>query len=118
MKPQPKLRPRVCKGRAYTPTKTINAEAELRFLALQSVGPGFTMIDTPITLGLQFIMLKPKSAKKRTHHCVRPDIDNLIKLVADGLNGVLWKDDALIWKVVAEKLYSPEFEFIDITIVY
>lgn len=35
----------------------------------------------------------------------RPDVDNLIKIIGDGLNGVAWFDDAQIWEVRARKWY-------------
>lgn len=38
----------------------------------------------------------------------KPDIDNIVKVVADSLNGVAYKDDTCIVKVVAEKYYSEE----------
>lgn len=118
MKPQPKLRARTCNGRTFTPQKTMNAEAELRFLVLESLGPIFTIIERPIELELSFYMKRPKAAKKRLHPAVRPDIDNLIKLVADGLNGVVWKDDSLIWKITATKLYTEGSERITIDVLY
>lgn len=38
----------------------------------------------------------------------RPDIDNHIKSVLDGLNGLVFKDDAQIITLIAEKYYSDE----------
>lgn len=37
---------------------------------------------------------------------MKPDTDNYIKSTLDGLNGLLWEDDAHIVKLVAEKYYS------------
>lgn len=37
---------------------------------------------------------------------VRPDIDNYIKSVFDGLDGIVWIDDAQVVSLVAEKFYS------------
>ena len=36
----------------------------------------------------------------------RPDVDNVIKCVADGLNGIAWRDDSQIVSVLANKFYS------------
>lgn len=38
----------------------------------------------------------------------KPDIDNVIKVICDALNGIAYKDDTQIIKVTAEKFYSDE----------
>lgn len=39
-------------------------------------------------------------------HTSKPDIDNLTKFIADALNQVFWRDDSLICRLWAEKVYS------------
>ena len=72
-------------------------------------------IDQPIGLFLSFRFSRPKShftAKGMLKesapkmHTSRPDVDNLAKFVADALNEVFWRDDALICRLSAEKVYS------------
>jgi Holliday junction resolvase RusA-like endonuclease len=36
----------------------------------------------------------------------KPDIDNVQKCVKDGMNGVVWRDDALVIEVRVSKRYS------------
>lgn len=36
----------------------------------------------------------------------KPDVDNIIKIVADALNGIAYKDDKQIIRSLAEKFYS------------
>lgn len=36
----------------------------------------------------------------------KPDIDNVIKIVLDGLQGIAFKDDKVIANVYGRKLYS------------
>lgn len=51
----------------------------------------------------------PVPACKRLHegepHGQRPDLDNLLKSL-DGLNGVVWSDDCLVYGLEAMKLWS------------
>ena len=41
----------------------------------------------------------------RTPHTSRPDLDNLVKSVSDGLNGVAFRDDSQITELRAIKQY-------------
>ena len=45
----------------------------------------------------------------------KPDIDNIVKVVADALNGVAYHDDTQIVMVVAKKVYSL-LEGLDVTV--
>jgi len=85
-----------------------------------------TPIDTAIGLELIFYMPRPKShygtgAKSEIlkdsapeMQSSKPDIDNLVKFVQDSLNGIFYKDDALICSLMASKVYSerPRTEII------
>ena len=72
-------------------------------------------IEYPITLEVIFYMPIPKSWSKKKRaampgqsHSKKPDLDNCIKMILDTFNGILWKDDALIWKIKAMKVYALE----------
>jgi Holliday junction resolvase RusA-like endonuclease len=41
-------------------------------------------------------------------HIKKPDTDNLLKAVLDGLNGIAWADDSQVIRVSASKEYSTE----------
>lgn len=76
--------------------------------------PDIVMVDKPISLTATFFMPMPKSISKKkkislnqTPHFVKPDLDNLVKAF-DTFNGVLWRDDALIWEIHATKLWAEE----------
>lgn len=38
----------------------------------------------------------------------KPDLDNYLKLLLDGLNGIWWKDDGQIWRMLVTKRYDAE----------
>lgn len=75
-------------------------------------------MDGPLRLTVTFSMRIPKSWNKSDKESaelggirpiVKPDIDNLVKLVGDSLNGIAYKDDSQIVEVMAVKKYGkPE----------
>lgn len=103
-RPKVKGRPRASRtGRVYTPKDTLAAEAEL---AAQYEGPKF---DGPLDVFVeyekdqQFIRITPLSAE---HDSVaQADIDNLLKLTLDALNGVAWNDDRQVVRLSAVKAH-------------
>lgn len=66
----------------------------------------YPIFEIPIKIILEFTFTKPKSYSKRTYVCVKPDLDNLIKGVLDSCNSILYRDDALICSIVADKVYG------------
>jgi Holliday junction resolvase RusA-like endonuclease len=69
----------------------------------------------PLSVHVSCFFERPKShyrangeLKKATpfHRTSKPDVDNLLKFVFDALNGVFWKDDAIIVQGTCIKLYS------------
>lgn len=79
--PASKARPRLGKGRVYTPTGTASAE-ELWRWTLRSV------VSKPVDDSAFAVKLRFYSGV-----WTRKDIDNMIKLVLDACNGVVWADD-------------------------
>lgn len=91
-KPQGKQRPRVVSGRAYTPNETVMFERSVGFCALAERPRGWPLDATyRVTIAARY-------ADKRLR-----DLDNLIKSVLDGLNGVAWKDDSQVIVITAAK---------------
>lgn len=101
-------------GRFYTPKKTSDYEA---IVALQAkiAMEGRAPIDSACCLSLVFHIPIPKSWSQKKQYSAllgtvlptsKPDLDNLIKAVKDGLNGIVWADDSQVVRVVAEKKYG------------
>lgn len=76
-------------------------------------------LSGPVTLEISFVFPRPKSGKKhagRMPKASKPDWDNLGKSVSDALTGILWLDDAQIWRAVVTKEYSSPSEGASATI--
>lgn len=101
---QPKQRPRFSRGHTYTPSATAEYELEIATLYAFKIG---IMFEGPVKVSMRFMVKKGKTVK-RDKPTVKPDIDNLIKSVLDGLNKVAWKDDAQVVELTARKEYYPE----------
>lgn len=81
---------------------------------------GFQMIEGPSAVGLDidFFFRRPKSAKKRAVHTVKPDLDKLVRAVNDSLSGFLYGDDSQVTTLMARKLYvidgEPEYTLVQV----
>lgn len=127
VKPVAKGRPRFSKfGHAYTPQKTLDAEEEIRYKLISWKNKNnFKIIENkPIILEANFYFSVPKSfSKKRKEellgkpHIIKPDCDNLMKLLCDAMNNIIYKDDCLIYNLKTGKYYS-EKDLIKISIIY
>lgn len=118
--PQGKGRARFGNGRTYTPAKTVAYEG-LIALAGQDVMDGRELLEGPVHLCIDAYFPIPKSwsAKRKQEatsglawHTSKPDSDNIMKAVGDGLNGVIWKDDSQIVMARILKQYgeTPRLE--------
>ena len=116
--PQGKARPRFAPGgNIYTPPTTKKYEAEILTAyraAAAKVGwkePPSGYASMSLTVGYKI----PKSASKAKRGKMleqeilpdkKPDLDNVIKVVLDALNGVAYKDDKQVVMIHAQKYYT------------
>jgi Holliday junction resolvase RusA-like endonuclease len=76
-------------GMTYTPTETTNAMAEIQAAFLATKAPKAPR-GTPVSVTIQVERHLPGSRPKRVERepdLVKPDADNVAKLVLDALNG-------------------------------
>lgn len=92
--PVAKGRPRFGKGRVYTPTKTRDYQHDLAWAAKLAMGR---------RKPLQYAVALRVYAYQR-NPMAKPDADNILKIVADALNGVCFTDDAQIIDARVAKL--------------
>lgn len=93
-----KDRPRLARGRLYTPRITKKSEEAIG-LAYQAAGGEYAPKGTPVMLRIVIHKAPPKSLAKRILMKLdlrKPDIDNVLKLVMDGLTGSAYYDDAQV----------------------
>ena len=100
-------------GHAYTPERTVSFEGRLA-LAAQAEMRGRPLMTGALSVELWSLWPVPASASKRFRAAAlagierptkKPDVDNVLKLI-DGLNGVVWADDAQVVTASAHKIYS------------
>ena len=121
--PVSKLRPRVTKFASYTPAKTKNYEVFIKELFCTQYPKWEPIQDKPLKMIVNAYFAPPISSSKAKLARMlsgeilptkKPDVDNLIKVVGDSLNGLAYHDDAQIVKVLCSKYYSniPRMEVI------
>ena len=100
-------------GRAYTDHKTASAETWVRACAVEQAG--MVPLAGPISLSIAIAVEVPASwpKKKRADALAgavfptsKPDLDNCAKLIADALNGIVWRDDKQIIRMDLRKHYA------------
>lgn len=62
-------------------------------------------LEGPVRVWLSFVLPRPKSVK-RAHPFVKPDIDKLARAVLDGMTGIVFRDDAQVVSLQANKAYT------------
>jgi len=113
MEPVAKGRPRATwiagKAHTYTPEKTRTAEEEIKWQIISRPG----LVDqcygrgVPLKLEATFYKARPKSLPKRVVLPVgKSDVDNMLKTLIDGMEGLLFPNDSQITSVVACKRYG------------
>ena len=116
--PRGKGRPRFTRdGHAYTDRETRSYEEKIIAFYLKLVGSFRFENDAFVSVDVTAIYPIPKTATKASIAAIdegkilpkkKPDIDNVIKIVLDSLNGIAYKDDSQVVMVSGKKLYGHE----------
>lgn len=115
--PRGKGRPRfarVGKGvRAYSTDNDVAHESSVAYLARQAG----QMLDGAVAIHIKAHYRIPKSfSRKKREQAIdgalrpttKPDLDNVVKAILDGLNHVAYADDAQVVEVQAQKQYGTD----------
>jgi Holliday junction resolvase RusA-like endonuclease len=88
--PCPKGRPRFARGQVFTDAKTTAAELRIKVAARRA---GWNPILGHVSVAIDYVMPDRRVV----------DLDNLVKLTLDGLNGTGWNDDSQVVVLYATK---------------
>ncbi|MBB3006023.1 RusA family crossover junction endodeoxyribonuclease [Cupriavidus alkaliphilus] len=100
--------------RTYTPEKTASYENLVKLSATQAMS-GRPPFDGPVELTLEIRLQIPASWSKKRQQLAeagqvaatkKPDADNVLKAVKDGMNGIVWIDDAQAVEYRISKRYG------------
>ena len=125
--PTPKGRPRFStRGKfpvAYTPEKTKAYEFEVGMMALAAMG-GTKPLEGALEAFIYVTYAVPASySKKRLEACLsglekhtkKPDLDNVVKSVIDGMDKIVFDNDSQITSIHATKVYG-EVEKVEVMV--
>lgn len=113
--PVGKSRPRWGNGHMYTPKLTSQYEQLIKSYFYEKYGMAQKPLVAPVGVRLKIVYPIPVSTSKAnsrkmlsgvTAAVCKPDLDNVIKIVLDALNGIAYKDDSDIIAVSATKEYG------------
>ena len=114
--PRGKGRPRLGRGRTYTDAKTVAFEKAVGFQARAQMRGAPLTGPLKITITCAFEMPRSWSKKKRAAlagrpHTQKPDADNVLKAIADALNGIVYADDKQLAIMTVEKRWAERGGF-------
>jgi Holliday junction resolvase RusA-like endonuclease len=116
--PEGKGRPRFTRyGHPYTPQKTVDYENLIKAEYMQQCRGIKFSEEAMLRMFVKAYLGIPKSASKKARlemeamvqrPAKKPDLDNILKVVADALNELAYHDDKQIVSASIEKYYSEE----------
>jgi Holliday junction resolvase RusA-like endonuclease len=118
-KGQGRSRSRMDRPGHYPDPKSAKLQSSIAWIAHNAM-KGMPPVEGPVMLKIRAVSRRPASWPKRRQteywKISKPDLDNIEKLLLDGLNRVAWLDDAQVCKVDKEKHYGDtEGVFVTVT---
>lgn len=106
-------------GRTYQPADVVEYRSRIALFARQAWP--HEPLEGPVEVEIVALFLKPKSWSKRKReaayrHAQKPDGDNLLKALADGAQGIVFRDDAQVSDWIIRKRWSDHREELQVTV--
>ena len=106
-------------GRRYQPRDVVEYRSRVAIFARQAWP--HDPLEGPVEVEVVALFLKPVSWSKKRRaaeylHAQKPDFDNLSKAAADGIKGILIRDDAQISDARISKRWSDHREELQVTV--
>lgn len=117
-KGRPRLSTRGGFARMHTPEKTAKYEKHVRSCAYEAMKE-LPPTSLPLAIEVYLFVAPPESWSNKKKLAALageilptsvPDVDNCVKAITDGCNGVIWQDDKQIVDILARKRYGPKAE--------
>lgn len=92
----------------YTPSATVEAMERMQVAWRTVAGDAYAPTGRPVRVDITCSRPLPKSRPRKVDSepdIVKPDVDNVAKLVLDALNGLAWKDDAQVMSLRVRKTH-------------
>lgn len=113
-KGRPRATTRAGHAALYTPKKTANYESLIAHAAHQAMAGAAPVefacqVQLSITVGVPASWSKKKRSAALAGQVLptkKPDTDNVVKAVFDGMNGVVWRDDVQAVDLFVRKRYG------------
>ena len=102
---------------SYQKKEVVEKERNIAFDVKSQLPEGFIPYDCPLSIEVLFVFPLLSSMKKAVRQAIeegvivykptKPDLqDNLMKILADSMNGIVFVDDSRICKVSSQKIYG------------
>jgi len=98
----------------YTGRRVWDSQKEIKLVSalnLKQQHGKRRLLFGPLHFDVTFYMKMPEDPRKRkkydgNYHFFRPDIDNMLKMLLDVANSVLYRDDCIVCSINARKIYD------------
>ena len=115
--------------RAYDPAKSRSWKESVRWAAVEGMNmKRHSLFTEALAVEITFWFQRPRghygTGKKAgfvkdsapRHHTIKPDVENCVKGVLDGMKGIVYRDDSQVVMLIAKKRYTTDAPFTEVDV--